>query len=244
MPILVLGFGAPIPYAIGASAAALFPAALFSTFFNVRKHLVDIPLVVLLEVPTMMGVYLGAYLTNIVPIRTLECVFSLFVFIIAFQMYRQSGSLVASGGIISWANNLGPRYNREKDGKSYSVGIAAAGILGSLTGVVAGMFGVGGGILKMPVMLGAFRIPPQVAVATSLCGIVTTSLVATVSHASLGHIKPLYIVPTVIGFILGALIGNILIKHRIGDMNLKKLVAGSLALAGVMILIHVFFIKS
>ena len=57
-----------------------------------------------------------------------------------------------------------------------------------VAGLVAGMFGIGGGIIKGPLML-ALGVHPQVAAATSAAMILFTSCTATISYSSMGYLK-------------------------------------------------------
>lgn len=64
------------------------------------------------------------------------------------------------------------------------VGLA---LLGSGVGVVAGMFGVGGGFLLTPLLSVVFDIPLPIAVGTGLCQMVGTAVVALLRHRKLGQ---------------------------------------------------------
>jgi hypothetical protein len=63
----------------------------------------------------------------------------------------------------------------------------------TLAGLVAGLFGVGGGIIKGPLML-ALGVHPAVASATCACMILFTSSTATVSYMAHGMLVPDYAV--------------------------------------------------
>merc|ERR1712196_105269 len=66
-----------------------------------------------------------------------------------------------------------------------------------IAGVFAGMFGIGGGIVKGPLML-AMGIHPKVSSASSACMIMYTSLTATTSFYVFGLLKMDYAVVCVI----------------------------------------------
>ena len=57
-----------------------------------------------------------------------------------------------------------------------------------VAGLVAGMFGIGGGIVKGPLML-ALGVHPKVASATSACMILFTSSTSTLSYLIFGYLK-------------------------------------------------------
>lgn len=72
-------------------------------------------------------------------------------------------------------------------------------LISTLAGFCAGMFGIGGGIIKGPLML-AMGVHPAVASATSACMILFTSFTATTSFAVYGLLVPDY---AIAGAILG-----------------------------------------
>jgi len=60
-------------------------------------------------------------------------------------------------------------------------------VLGLGVGVVAGMFGVGGGFLLTPLLAVLFRLPLPVAVGTGLCQMIGVATAALVRHQKLGQ---------------------------------------------------------
>jgi uncharacterized membrane protein YfcA len=88
-------------------------------------------------------------------------------------------------------------------GIGHDVSILAVIGIGLLVGFVAGMFGVGGGFLLTPVLLYGFGVPPTIAVGSSLCQQVGTSLASFVKYRALRRGEP-YIDLVMLG---GSLIG-------------------------------------
>ena len=60
-------------------------------------------------------------------------------------------------------------------------------VLGVVVGLVAGMFGVGGGFLLTPLLAILFGVPLPIAVGTGLCQMVGTAVVALLRHRTLGQ---------------------------------------------------------
>ena len=67
------------------------------------------------------------------------------------------------------------------------VSLLGVALLGGGVGVVAGMFGVGGGFLLTPLLSVVFGIPLPIAVGTGLCQMVGTAVVALLRHRKLGQ---------------------------------------------------------
>jgi uncharacterized membrane protein YfcA len=92
-----------------------------------------------------------------------------------------------------------------------SFGAVAA--IGSLSGLLAGLLGVGGGILLVPAYTRVLRIPPKRAVATSLVAVAMFSIPAMITHAWLGHINWTFALLLVAGVVPGAQVGARLTIH-------------------------------
>lgn len=67
------------------------------------------------------------------------------------------------------------------------VSLLGLALLGGGVGVVAGMFGVGGGFLLTPLLSVVFDIPLPIAVGTGLCQMIGTAVVALLRHRKLGQ---------------------------------------------------------
>jgi uncharacterized protein len=65
--------------------------------------------------------------------------------------------------------------------------LALVGI-GLVAGFVSGVLGVGGGIVIVPLLVGAVAYSPKPAMATSLAAILFTAVAAAASHAQAGNV--------------------------------------------------------
>jgi uncharacterized membrane protein YfcA len=102
-----------------------------------------------------------------------------------------------------------------------------------LAGFFAGMFGIGGGIVKGPLML-AMGVHPAVSSATSACMILFTSFTATTSFVVFGLLMWDYAyVALVIGF-LATLVGQIGLSYLMKKFQRNSLIAFSIG--GVVLL--------
>lgn len=87
-------------------------------------------------------------------------------------------------------------------------------LLGVLAGLLAGLFGIGGGVIVVPALIFAFSLQGMdasvlmhMAIATSLANIAFTALSATHTHHQQGAILWQLVKPLALGMLLGALIG-------------------------------------
>jgi uncharacterized membrane protein YfcA len=87
------------------------------------------------------------------------------------------------------------------------VGLPKLAVIGASSGFVAGLLGVGGGVIMLPVFTRVLRVPVKEAVASSLVAVAIFSIPALVTHAVLGNINWAYALLLTIGVIPGAQIG-------------------------------------
>ena len=110
-----------------------------------------------------------------------------------------------------------------------------AGLIGLVSGVSSGLFGVGGGIVMVPAMMFFMGVPIKTAVGTSLAVIIPTALMGTYKHFSQGNVDwkiALSLAPTaIIGGYSGAWLTTI-----ISADNLKRGFGGFLVLVGLRLL--------
>lgn len=86
--------------------------------------------------------------------------------------------------------------------------------LGALAGTVAGLFGIGGGLIIVPVLMFSFGLQgvnpdiiPHLAVGTSLATIVFTSISSIRSHNRHGAVRLDLFRPMAVGIVFGAVLG-------------------------------------
>jgi len=79
--------------------------------------------------------------------------------------------------------------------------------VGFFTGVLAGSLGVGGGFIRMPMLIYVLGVPTHVAVGTDLFEIIFSSGFGTITHALKGNVDFLMALVMQTGAVLGAQIG-------------------------------------
>lgn len=98
--------------------------------------------------------------------------------------------------------------------------VAAALVLGFSAGVLAGLFGVGGGVLFVPTLV-ALGLGQVEASATSLLAIVPTAAVAALRQRSLGNLRPRAALIVGVASIAGAEAG-VRIATSVGETHLRR----------------------
>jgi uncharacterized protein len=115
------------------------------------------------------------------------------------------------------------------------VSYALAIVLGLLAGVLAGMFGVGGGILFVPTLI-ALGLNHHEANGTSLLAIVPTVIVGTWRQTRYGNVRWRAAYTIGIAAAVAAQAG-VALAEELSDATLRKLFAGLLVLVAVQIAI-------
>jgi len=242
LPVLVIFFNVPINIAAGSVIVALLPGSLISSFYNYKRKKIDFSAGITLEIPTILGTILGAYLTSILISNTIEITFAIFVSLVGISMFKSKEARQNKKQRISVfkkINDFNPALIRNAESIQYRMNYFLTVFLGLFAGMLAGLFGIGGGFLKTPIMVNVFNIPPSIAAATALFMIIFTSLTGGISHFYLGHLNFNYTIPIVLGFILGAFIGNKL-NLNLSEKTIGSLIGLGLVGAGVSILINIF----
>jgi uncharacterized membrane protein YfcA len=104
--------------------------------------------------------------------------------------------------------------------------------IGLVAGLFSGLFGVGGGILIVPMLIAFRGYPAKTAMATSLAAILFTAVAAATSHAGAGNVAwkegALIGLPAVAGAYVGAAV-----HQRIDSRRVSLLFALFLAIVAV-----------
>lgn len=247
VPIMVTVFGYSLDVAAGAAMLSLVPSSLISTFLNRKKGQVDFKMGILLEVPTMVGVVLGtlilSYFSATGQLFVLEIVFAILILSIGANFFRKKKSKQdEKKGLFYKLNKLKPRFviKNERNFVAYRISLVMDLFFGLIAGALAGLFGVGGGFMKTPIMLKVFKIPVKIAAATALFMITITSITGSFAHWYEGHILFDKTWPIMLGFALGAIVGYKINTH-LKESLLENLIGISLIGAGLMMLVNLFF---
>lgn len=236
VPILITIFDFKLDVAVGAAMISLIPSSFISTYLNRKDGNVDFKMGVLLEIPTMIGVVVGSFLLSYISAERLEIFFAAMVLFLGVSFFiKKRKNDNAEQGLFSRLNMLKPRFviKNTENSVAYRVSLYMALFFGMVSGTLAGLFGVGGGFMKTPIMLKVFNIPAKIAAATALFMIVITSITGSISHAYQGHIDLYKAWPVLVGFTLGALGGH-KVNTRIKASTLEKMIGFALIAAGLM----------
>ncbi len=108
--------------------------------------------------------------------------------------------------------------------------------VGALSGVLAALCGVGGGLIMVPAFVFLLAIDQKSAVATSLTAILFISLVATAKYSAAALVKWQVAVPVVIGAVITTWFATDWLKHLSNDL-LARIFGILMILVGIRMLV-------
>ncbi len=243
VPLLVLVFHYPMKIAISAVLFAMVPYSLMATWMNSRNKLIYWKLGILLEIPTILGAILGSYLCQYVNQAALKTIFSFVVMLAGYVMTGKGNPFFAYLGTkIKKLNQVAILFTLDNgEGKQVGVGLFSLLLFGGITGITAGLLGIGGGWMKTPVMILLFELSPRMAVGTALFMITMTSTTAASSHFFFGSVDFSLTLTLMAAFPLGAFIGSRFLPKIQGDTH-RILIGACLFCIGLVMLLTTFLL--
>jgi uncharacterized protein len=193
-PLLTIYFGLPIHQAIGVSLVAVIATSTASSSVNVERQTTDMRLGMTLELATTIGAAVAAVIAGYVDRRTLAILF------VCFLLY--SASSLAKRAWTSRGEEM-PQGVPVYAVKRYPMGMLASLVAGGFSGLL----GVGGGVIKVPVMYMLMGVPLRVATATSNFMIGVTAATSAYIYYGRGDVNIAYAAPVVAGIFAGSLFG-------------------------------------
>ena len=215
-PILTLGLGLDIKYAIGASIIAVIATSSGSTIAYLRDEMLNLRVAMFLEIATTVGAVLGAVLTGVLNATFLYFLFGALLVFTTYNMIRKlmskNGELpsVKDDKLATQLNLNGTYYdkalNKQVDYQVENVPGGFSMMCGA--GFASGLLGIGSGAFKVLAMDTIMHMPLKPSSATSNLMMGVTAAASAMVYFFNGSIKPGIAAPLAIGIIVGALIGS------------------------------------
>jgi uncharacterized protein len=211
VPTLTLLLGIDIRLAIGASIVSVIATSSGAAATYLRDEVSNLRLGMFLETSTATGALIGAILGGLVDPGWLYLAFAVVLLGGAAAMWRHSGGPAPSAA----SDDLADRFAlhgtlRERDGTliRYAVRRTRLGLaVSGAAGVISGLLGVGGGIIKVPLMHLAMGVPMRAATATSNLMIGVTAAASAAVFVTRGQVDPIVVAPVMLGVVIGARLG-------------------------------------
>jgi uncharacterized protein len=246
VPLLTIFGHVEIHAAIGASIVSVIACSCGGAASFLKSRLTNIRLAIVLETATTAGALTGVLLAGIVPVSWLYFLFAAILFVSARQMLAKRGDPVltaapAPAGRWSTTLSLHSSYPDRDSGREVAyrvdrVGLGMVFMYGA--GLISALLGIGSGVLKIPAMDTAMRLPIKVSSATSNFMIGVTAAASAGAYFMRGDINTAIAGPVAFGSVIGALVGARILLVSSNE-RLRLLFVVVLILLGVQMLLTV-----
>lgn len=210
IPMLTVGFGIDLRYAIGASLVSVIATSSGAAAAYVREGFTNLRVGILLEVATTLGALSGAAVATAVPTSALGVLFGLVLLYTAYAGTRPMAEHDDSAPPDPLATRLrlDSSYPALAGPKSYRVHRIPLGfVLMYVAGVLSALLGIGSGALKVLAMDRAMGLPFKVSTTTSNFMIGVTAAAGAGVYLHRGYIEPGLAFPVMLGVLTGAMLG-------------------------------------
>jgi uncharacterized membrane protein YfcA len=241
VPILTLFFGVDMHVAIGASLISVIACSCGSAAPFIRRRLTNVRLAIVLETATVVGALSGVLLTGAVPARVLQFLFVAILLLSARQMLfrRRDLTCLPEPSSLATRLRLHSSFRDSVTGRdmAYQVGNVPLGLsFMYAAGLLSALLGIGSGVLKIPAMDTALRLPIKVSSATSNFMIGVTAAASACAYVARGDVNVAIAGPIALGSVVGALIGARLLMGLPAEKLRVFFVVVLIALAAEMLL--------
>ena len=211
VPALTLLMGVGIQNAIAASIVSVIATSSGAAASYVSERITNMRLGMVLEVATVLGALTGAALAAHVSGRELYLIFAAVLAYTAWSMLRKRGAPAepAPDALADRLKLHGRFFDRSLGREvAYRVSRTKLGMAVSyVAGVSSGLLGIGGGVIKVPVMNLAMGVPLKACTATSNFMIGVTAAASAAVYLMRGEVLPFVAAPVAVGVLVGARTG-------------------------------------
>ena len=224
IPLLTLGLGVDIHYAIGASIVSVIATSSGSAAAYVKEGITNIRIGMFLEIATTLGAIGGAVIAVYLNPSFIAIVFGIILIFSAAMMVLKKKNQSENYKTSKLAEyfKLNGSYPLDGEVKPYKVRRVVGGFFMMLfAGTLSGLLGIGSGALKVIAMDNIMSMPFKVSTTTSNFMIGVTAAASAVVYLHRGQIDPGIAMPVCIGVLIGATLGSkILMKTKTDKLKI------------------------
>jgi uncharacterized membrane protein YfcA len=250
VPLLAYGMGVPAREAVAISLVSVGLTSFVGFLGKWRKGEAELRTGLLFAVAGMLGAPLGAWIGRQIPEAWLMLMLSVLMLTIAWKMWQKSSRVAAQAQVcvpVEASRRLpddyaqdGPSCQRDGAGQLILTSRCARLLLiiGVASGVLSGMFGVGGGFIIVPALILFSSMSMSRAVGTSLMVISLVSASGLVSQMWIGQSITLGITTLfATGGLLGLGVGQS-VAHRLSASMLQRVFSVAILLVAVFVIVN------
>jgi hypothetical protein len=216
VPSLIVLFGMDILDANATSLAAmLLPVGILGVIAYYKARLVNIAESLWISLGLFAGSFVGGEIAVNISEHLLTVLYSAILVYVSLS-YLNLPSLL---------KRKGKKQVEQPEQLSVKRPYWAFILTGLAAGVFAGLFGKGGGLIIVPMLIGFFRYQPKAAAATSLAALqLPVGLPSVLVYAQAGHLNIFFAALIAAGIVVGSLVGSV-ISVKMPSVLFKKVYA-------------------
>jgi uncharacterized membrane protein YfcA len=204
VPALVYGAGWSISEAVAASLVVIVFSALSGTLRSTRSEVpADWKAAALLSLTVAPSSLIGVAASSFFSDTLTQLVFAGFLLALAYPTARS-----------------GKRY-REGTRRSSGSHLAVALLGGIAAGALAGLIGIGGAVMTVPLMIFGLGLNPKTAISTSLIVTLSVGVVGAAGYIATGFDRLSSLPPLIVGSVIGAWPG-VRLRERLPETVLQR----------------------
>lgn len=204
VPALTLIFGLPVGQAVGTSLLGVAAVSTAASIDFLKSGRADLELGITLETITAAGALTGGLLAGIIPAKIVYYLFGAILVYAAVNMIRPR------------------KTDTEVSDAAYPKNFPAGLGLSYLAGNVSGLLGVGGGVIKVPLLNMVMGVPLKIATATSSYMVGITAASGAIIYLERGDVNMHTAAAIIIGIFAGSRLGA-KFSYRINTLALRLL---------------------
>jgi uncharacterized membrane protein YfcA len=215
VPVLVTFLGFDFLSATGTSLAALLmPVGIFAVIAYYRAGKLKIPVSMWVGVGLIFGSWAGANIAFALPVKILQMLYGFFLLYASWRFTEPRKWLAEI------RHNAPPTAPPETETNAAWYALLGVGLV---AGVSSGLFGIGGGLVIVPILVALFHFDQKVAVGTSLGALLLpVSLPAVLTYYNEGKLQLATGLLVAVGLIIGAF-GGAKIALSLPSSTVKRL---------------------
>ena len=250
VPLLAYGMGVPAREAVAISLVSVGLTSFVGFLGKWREGEAELRAGLLFAIAGMLGAPIGAWIGRQIPEAWLMLTLSVLMLTIAWKMWQKSSRVAtqvqvcvpveASGLLPDDYATGGPGCQRNAAGQLILTSRCARLLLivGVASGILSGMFGVGGGFIMVPALILFSSMSMSRAVGTSLMVISLVSVSGLVSQIWIGQSITLGITTLfATGGLLGLGVGRS-VAHRLSASMLQRVFSVAILLVAVLVIVN------
>ena len=210
-PLLTLGFGVPMHFAIGASLISVIGTSSGAAVAFVKEGFTNMRIGMFLEIATTIGAIVGALVSGMLNPNTIGIIFAsiLLLTVILNLKGKPDHQEPLIKGSLEEKLKLYGTFPDKGVIKSYSARNTVPGFFMMIfAGAMSGLLGIGSGALKVLAMDNMMKLPFKVSTTTSNFMIGVTAVASSLIYFQRGEIIPYVAAPVLIGIVVGSFIGS------------------------------------